>query len=75
MKKEIEMETIRLVLEIGEDVEITYPIKIADGMFKEMKEAQSRDTFWYASNYTGVTAMYKGSPIDYINMKRVVGMA
>lgn len=71
----IENETTRLILENGEDIEITYPVEIAEDLFDEMRESQSRDAFWYVGNYINARAMYKGFSIDHINMKRVVGMA
>ena len=71
----IETETIRIILENGEDIEVTYPLEIAEGLFEEMREAQSRDGFWYVGNYRDARAMYKGAAIDQINMKRVVGTA
>lgn len=72
--EKVETETIRLVLENGEEIEITYPLAIAEGLFEEMREAQSRDIFWNVGNYTDARAMYKGCSIDEINMKRVVGV-
>lgn len=70
----VERESIRLVLENGDDIEVTYPTEISEDLFDEMREAQSRDAFWYVGNYRDATAMYKGFSIDHINMKRVVGM-
>lgn len=71
----VERETIRLILENGEDIEVTYPTEIAEDLFEEMREAQTRDAFWYVGNYRDATAMYKGYSVDHVNMKRVVGMA
>ncbi len=71
----VEKESIRIILENGDDIEVTYPTEIADELFEEMHEAQSRDAFWYVGNYRDAIAKYKGFPIDHINMKRVVGMA
>lgn len=71
----VETETIRLVLENGDEIEVTYPLEIAEGMFEEMREAQSRDGFWYVGNYTDARAMYKGISVDQVNMKRVIGTA
>lgn len=65
--------TIHLILENGEEIEVTYPIEVAEGLFEEMNEAQSRDGFWYVGNYHDALATYKGMTIDSINMKRVVG--
>lgn len=71
----VETETINLVLENGEEIEITYPIEISDGLFDEMREAQTRDGLWYVGNYRDARAIYKGVAIDQINMKRVIGLA
>ena len=71
----VETETIRLILENGEEIELTYPLEISEGLFEEMREAQSRDIFWNVGNYTDARAMYKGCLIYEINMKRVVGIA
>ena len=71
----IETETIRIVLENGEEIEITYPLEIFEGLFEEMREAQARDIFWNVGNYRDARAIYKGYSIDEINMKRVVGIA
>ena len=75
MAKEVETENIRLILENGDEIEITYPIDIAEGLFDEMREAQSRDGFWNVGNYTQARAMYKGLLVSEVNMKRVVGVA
>lgn len=66
---------MRLILENGEEIEITYPEDIIDGFFEEMREAQTRDGFWNVGNYIRARAMYKGCKIDDVNMKRVVGIA
>lgn len=71
----VKTETIRIILENGEDIEVTYPLEIAEGLFEEMREAQSHDSFWYVGNYSDARAMYKGAAIDQINMRRVVGTA
>lgn len=71
----VETETIRFVLENGGEIEITYPLEIADGLFEEMREAQAKDIFWNVGNYIDARATYKGLPIDEVNMKRVVGIA
>jgi len=68
-------ESMWLVLENGEEIEITYPVDIIEGLFEEMREAQSRDGFWNVGNYTQAKAMYKGFRIDDVNMKRVIGIA
>ena len=68
-------ESIRLVLENGEDIQVTFPTDISEELFEEMREAQSRDVFWFVGNYTHARAMYKGFSVNHINMKRVVGMA
>jgi len=70
----VEKSSFRLILENGDDIEITYPAGIAEDLFDEMREAQSRDAFWFVGNYSDARAMYKGFLIDHINMKRVVGM-
>ena len=75
MAKEVETENIRLILENGDEIEITYPIDIAEGLFDEMREAQSRDGFWNVGNYTQARAMYKGLLVSDVNMKRVIGTA
>ena len=75
MAKEVQTESMRLVLENGEEIEITYPIDIIEGLFEEMREAQTRDGFWNVGNYTQARAMYKGCRIDDVNMKRVIGIA
>ena len=75
MAKEVETESMRLVLENGEEIEVTYPVDIIEGLFEEMREAQSRDGFWNVGNYTQARAMYKGCKIDDVNMKRVIGIA
>lgn len=69
----VETESIRIILENGEDIEVTYPTEIKSEVFYEMREAQSRDSFWYIGMHTGVCAMYKGVSVDQINMKRVIG--
>ena len=74
-KMKVKREFIVLLLENGEEIEITYPVEIAEDMFEEMREAQSRDAFWYVGNYSNARAIYKGFSVDHINMKRVVGMA
>lgn len=73
--KAAEKETMSLVLENGEEIQISYPTEIADGLFEEMQEAQSKDGFWWIGNYMDATAMYKGFSIDHINMKRVIGFS
>lgn len=75
MAKEVETEMMRLVLENGDEIEITYPIDIAEGLFDEMREAQSRDGFWNVGNCTQARAMYKGALVSNVNMKRVIGTA
>lgn len=70
----IETETIRLILENGEEIEITFPLEIAEGLFEEMRKAQARDIFWNVGNYIDARAMYKDCSIDEVNMKRVVGI-
>ena len=75
MAKEVETEMIRLVLENGDEIEITYPHDIADGLFDEMREAQSRDGFCNVGNYTQARAMYKGVLVSDVKMKRVIGTA
>ena len=75
MAKETETETIRLVLENGEEIEIVYPIDIVEGLFEEMRESQSRDSFWNVGNYTQARATYRGYRVSDVNMKRVVGIA
>lgn len=70
----VKTQTIRFILENGDNIEVTYPIEIADDLFDEMREAQSMDAFWYVGNYRDAVAMYKGNLIDHINMKRVIGM-
>jgi len=71
----LETESIRLVLENGDEIEVTYPVEIAEGLFDEMREAQSRDGFWNVGNYTQARAMYKGLLVSDVNMKRVIGTA
>jgi hypothetical protein len=73
--EKVETETIRLILENGEEIEVVFPLENAEGLFEEMHEAQARDIFWNVGNYRDARAMYKGYPIDEINMKRVVGIA
>ena len=73
--EKFEIESIRLVLENGDEIEVKYPTEISEDLFDEMREAQLRDAFWYVGNYTAARATYKGFSIDHINMKRVVGMA
>lgn len=75
MAKEIETDTISLVLENGDEIEITYPFDIAEGFLEEMREAQSRDGFWNVGNYSQARAMYKGVHVSDVNMKRVIGTA
>lgn len=75
MAKEVRTESMRLILENGEEIEITYPEDIIEGLFEEMREAQTQDGFWNVGNYTQARAMYKGCKIDDVNMKRVVGIA
>ena len=70
-----ETESIRLVLENGDEIEVTYPTEISEDLFDEMREAQSRDSFWNIGNYTQARAMYKGLLVSEVNMKRVVGIA
>ena len=70
-----ETESIRLVLENGDEIEVTYPTEISEDLFDEMREAQSRDSFWNVGNYTQARAMYKGLLVSEVNMKRVVGVA
>ena len=70
-----ETESIRLVLENGDEIEVTYPTEISEDLFDEMREAQSRDSFWNVGNYTQASAMYKGLCVSKVNMKRVVGIA
>ena len=64
-----------LVLENGDKIEVTYPTEISEGFFDEMRDAQSRDSFWNVGNYTQARAMYKGLLVSEVNMKRVVGVA
>ena len=71
----VDNESFRLILESGEEIEITYPSSISEGLFEEMREAQSRDGFWNVGNYTQARAVYKGCRIEDINMKRVVGVS
>lgn len=71
----VENETIRLILENGDNIEVRFPTEIAEDLFDEMREAQSMDAFWYVGNYRDAVAMYKGNSIDHVNMKRVIGMA
>jgi hypothetical protein len=73
--EEVETETIWLILENGEEIEVTYPLEIAEGLYEEMRIAQARDILWNVGNYTGTCAIYKGCSIYKINMKRVVGVA
>lgn len=68
-------ESVRLVLENGDEIEVTFPLDVAEEMFEEMREAQSRDTFWNVGNWTNARAMYKGFSIGMINMRRVVGVS
>lgn len=75
MAKEVRTESMRLILENGEEIEITYPEDIIEGLFEEMREAQTRDGFWNVGNYTQARAMYKGCRIGDVNMKRVIGIA
>lgn len=72
--EKIERESIRLVLENGDNIEVTYPTEISEDLFNEMSDAQSQDAFWHVGNYRDATAIYKGNFIDHVNMKRVVGM-
>ena len=74
MATKVETETINLILENGESIEVTIPEDVIDEVMDEIREAQSRDTFWWADNYTNVRAWYKGYYISSVNMKRVVGM-
>ena len=73
MAKEVETESILIVLENGEQIDVTFPADIADELLGEMREAQSRDEFWWVGNWTNARAMYKGLYLDHINMKRVIG--
>lgn len=75
MAKEVRTESMRLIIENGEEIEITYPVDIVEGLFEEMREAQSRDGFWYVGNYSDARAVYKGAVIYQVNMKRVIGTA
>ena len=70
-----ETESIRLVLENGDEIEVKYPTEISEDFFDEMRESQSRDSFWNVGNYTQVRAMYKVLLVSELNMKRVVGVA
>jgi len=75
MAKSQDTESIGLVLENGEQIVITYPTDIAEELLDEMREAQSKDEFWYVGNYINAEAMYKGYSLNHINMKRVIGFS
>lgn len=75
MAKEVETESISIILENGEQINVEFPDNIADELFSEMREAQSRDEFWWVGNWTNARAMYKGVYLDHINMKRVIGFS
>lgn len=74
-KETKETESILVILEGGDEITITYPVEIAEDLLEEMREAQSKDEFWYVGNYIHARAMYKGFFINHINTKRVIGFS
>jgi len=75
MAKSQDIESIGVVLENGDQIEVTYPEDIAEELLDEMREAQSKDEFWYVGNYIDARAIYKGYSLKFINMKRVIGFS
>lgn len=75
MDKEIQTETITLILLGGDTIEISYQDNVDefDEVYQEMINAIEKGEYWNVGNWCNFTARYKDIPIQNINCKLVVG--
>lgn len=64
-----------LILDSGELVSIKCPEESQDELLDSLENALKVGAWWIASLIDGCSADYLGTPMDRVNMRRVVGMA
>ncbi len=67
-------EYINLITRDGNTIEVTFPEKITDDIFEEMRHAMEADNYWNVNNYCDAVATYKGVYLSEINMKQIIGI-
>jgi hypothetical protein len=65
---------IDLVLDNGEIIRVTGPIKREDAVREDINNAMRRRDWWLAYGFDGVRAEFMGMSIQRVNMGRVVAM-
>lgn len=67
--------SITLVTDQGDEIEIRYPDSIMDEFLEELNQCREKNSYWNVGNWAHVTCSFKGVSLNEVNMFRIIGIS